>query len=254
MTGRYALSIAGFIGVVLSTCVIARSDTPMRHLVYTFTYGSQQQVTARDSSTPAEDPNAHGIYSGTGSGMSHYGGSLNDKGTITVDVEREQPDKGLIVDISEQGQDTRKAPPATCVVYGNTSVICDPDKTVYPEEYTLLRFLASNFVVPTQLDANKHWSVTQSGPNTEVTANYAIVENNNGLMQIKEIRSIKQTGSGTVTSDVETKIGYDFGHLLPTSVDEYVTQRQDGGVSGHSVTIYQTTLQLATDSGVAQSK
>jgi hypothetical protein len=255
MSAKYALSIAGFIGVLFCTSAIARSDTPpIRHLVYYFTWGSQQQVVARDSNTPAEDSNEHGLQTSNGSGMSHYGGNLNDKGTITVDVQREQPDKGLIVSISEQGEYTRKAPPATCVAYGNTTVICDPDKTVYPEEYTLLRFLASNFVDPTQLDANKHWSLGQSSPNLQVTANYTILDNNNGIMKINEIRSIKQTGSGVVTSDVQTKIGYDFGRLVPTSVDEYITQRQSGGVSGYSITIYQTTLQLQTDSGVAQNK
>ena len=70
---------------------------------------------------------------------------------------RQQNDGGLIVRISEQGEAIRRAPPATCVVYGNTQVICDPDKTVYPEEYTLLRFLGPKFVDPTQLDANRHW-------------------------------------------------------------------------------------------------
>ena len=98
---------------------------------------------------------------------------MDDKGTMTVHVGKEQ-DGGLVVNISEAGQQTRRAPAATCVVYGNTRVICDPNKTVYTEEYTLLRFLGAKFVDPNQLDANKHWAVTGlSNPSLTVTADYA---------------------------------------------------------------------------------
>ena len=92
---------------------------------------------------------------GGSNGISHYGGRLDDKGTMTVQIIGKQPDGGLIVNISEIGQNTRRAPAATCVVYGNTRVICDPNKTVYTEEYTLLRFLGLNFVDPSQLDAEQ---------------------------------------------------------------------------------------------------
>jgi hypothetical protein len=35
---------------------------------------------------------------------------------------------------------------------------------------------------------------------------------------------------------------------VPDSINEYVTQRMDAGMAGTSTTIYQTTLQLLTDS------
>jgi hypothetical protein len=46
---------------------------------------------------------------------------------------------------------------------------------------------------------------------------------------------------------VETKIGYDMSRVVPATVAEYVTQRQDRGVKGMATTIYQTTLQLVSD-------
>jgi hypothetical protein len=222
----------------LTAIAPAFADTaPIRHLVYSFTYGSQQSMTARDATTIS-----------AGSNISHYGGSLGDKGMMIVDVISEQPDKGLIVSISEQGENTRRAPPATCVVYGNTSVICDPNRTVNPEEYTLLRFLASNFVDPTRLDAKQHWSVTQNGDGVDVRADYIIETNASGIMTIGETRSVTQGAPRSTTTNVQTKIGYDFNRLLPTSVDEYITQRADAGAQGTSTTIYQTTLKLVSDS------
>jgi len=226
--------------------VLSASGTPIRHLVYDFSYGVQQSARAHDADV--EGAGGSGFNGQYSSGSSNYGGSLGDKGTMTVDVMSEQPDKGLVVSISEQGENTRKALPATCVVYGNTSVICDPNATVNPEEYTLLRFLASNFVDPGQIDAKQHWSVTQNGGGTEVRADYTIQSNDNGVMTIGETRSIVNDSRKSTTTNVQTKILYDFSRLLPTSVDEYVTQRVDAGMSGTSTTIYQTTLKLASDS------
>jgi hypothetical protein len=183
------------------------------------------------------------------SGISHYGGTLTDKGTITVAIMQKQPDGAVVVMISEQGQNVRRAPQAECVVYGNTHVICDPNKTVYTEEYTLLRFLGANFVDPSQLDASKHWSIVQnSGDGTDVQADYSINSDKNGMMQIGEKRTVKQRGGGHLTTNIESNIGYDFSRLVPTSVEEYATQHTDAGIKGSSTTTYQTTLNLVTDS------
>jgi hypothetical protein len=180
-------------------------------------------------------------------GISHYGGSLNDKGTMTVQILGKQPDGGIIVSIAEAGENIRRAPAATCVVYGNTKVICDPNKTVYTEEYTLLRFLGSNFVDPNQLDAKHHWQIVQDSPAMNVTSDYVLGATTTSDVKISEARKIRQAGGGSLTTDVQTAIGYDMSRAVPTSVDEYVTQRHDNGVAGTSTTIYQTTLQLVSD-------
>jgi hypothetical protein len=229
----------------------ASALSTMGTLVYNFTYSTKQDTTARDSSTNVEGANALGLSGEQSNGMSHYGGALNDKGTMTVALVKQQSDGALVVMISEQGENVRRAPAAECVVYGNTHVICDPNKTVYSEEYTLLRFLGRNFVDPSQLDAKKHWAITQNGGGLDIQADYTIAGNSNGKMQIDETRSLRQPGGGSLTTDVQAKIGYDFAQSLPTSVDEYVTQRQDNGVTGTTTTIYQTTLNLVTNTAQA---
>jgi len=245
---RYVAVLA--VAAVTATPTAAGADTTLGQLVYNFTYSASQSITARDSSNSLENPNeGGGISGGSNSGMSHYAGNLTDKGTMTVTVVKKQPDGALVVMIGEQGENIRRASPAECVVYGNTHVICDPNKTVYTEEYTLLRFLASNFVDPSQLDASRHWSIVESsGDGMSVRADYTIDSNNSGIMQIGEKRSVKESGAGHLTTDIETKIGYDFTRLVPTSVDEYATQYTDSGISGTSKTTYQTTLQLVSDS------
>jgi hypothetical protein len=242
MISRASVSIA-LAAAILAATGVARADSSLGQLVYSFTYGSDQHVTARDQQMNMDIGNPP-----TSSGISDYHGKLDDKGTMTVDIVSRQPDKGLVVNISEQGQNTRRAPPATCVVYGDTHVICDPNKTVYQEEYTLLRFLGANFVDPSQLDANKHWAIDQSDQSNTIKADYTVTGDANGNMQISETRKIIPNSGGSLTTDIQTKIGYDSARSVPTSIDEYVTQRHDNGVSGTTTTIYQTTLQLVSDS------
>lgn len=248
-SSRALLAVVATSAALFASVASGRANSTRGQLVYSFTYGSQQNITARDSSDSAESVDSRsGSVSGSNNGMSHYQGSLNDKGTMTVQIERVQSDGGLIVSISEAGENTRRAPAATCVVYGNTSVICDPNKTVYPEEYTLLRFLGTNFVDPSQLDANRHWAISQpSGGGDTVTAGYTINSNNNGAMQISETRTIRPASKSSVETDINTKIGYDFTRTVPTSIDEYSTQRQENGTVGSTKTIYQTTLNLVSD-------
>jgi hypothetical protein len=244
--------VTGAAAAALLLPSVARADTPVPTLVYNFTYSANQDINAKDSANPAED--WHDCTGGAGcnpanqgSGTSHYEAALDDKGTMTVGILGKQSDGGLIVSISEAGQQTRRAPPATCVVYGNTRVICDPNKTVYTEEYTLLRFLGQNFVDAANIDAKRHWQVVQDSPTLKVTADYVIGPTTTSDVQISETRKIVTPGQSNVTTDVESKIGYDMSRIVPATVAEYVTQRQDRGVKGMATTIYQTTLQLVSD-------
>jgi len=215
---------------------------PLRHLVYTFTWGT---------STDLEEHNSGFGAGGTGSassGISDYNSGSQDKGTIQVDVLREQPDHGLVVSVSEQAQTLRSAPAATCVVFGNTTVICDPSGKVNVEELTLLRFLGVNFVDADQLDAKGHWQVTRTrGAGYTTTADYTIGKTDGSVLAIDETRVVTEGGSRPATQDVSSKIGYDVGRTLPTSIDEVTTEREPHGTEFQTVKS-QTVLELQTDS------
>lgn len=223
--------------VFAATTARADTPTPLRHLVYSFTYE------ARQHGAVTSEP-------GT-SGQRSYNGTLDDKGTITVDVQREAPDRGLVVVVSERG-DYRKGAAATCAVYGNTEVVCDPSVTINSEETTLLRFLGANFYDPSSVDAKQHWSVSHSSGPITASGNYTISQNDGGVMTIEELRHVEDKSQGITTSDAETKIDYDDNRLLPTLIDEYTTEQRHTGALGNSTTIYQTTLTLVSDSMAKQ--
>lgn len=172
-------------------------------------------------------------------------GAATRDGKITVNVTGVQPDKGVVLSISEQSNDGSIAS-ASCVVYGNTSFICDPTKHLAPEEYTLLRFLGSNFVDPNQLDAKQHWRVVQNVAGLDQTADYTIQHNDNGALTIAEALVLKPKGGPP--TDITSTIQYDFTHAVPTSVNEHLTQSQSAGAAGDSTDKVHTTLQLVSDS------
>ncbi|HVN70124.1 MAG TPA: hypothetical protein VMU38_10810 [Candidatus Binatia bacterium] len=219
---------------VVNGALSASADAPpLRHLVYNFTYSSHQEGNV---------PNEAGS-----SGAQTYAATLDDKGTIAVDVLREAQDRGLVVSVSEQGEHTRNSAPATCAVYGTTDVACDPDKQVNREEYTLLRFLGVNFVDLSRIDEKQHWSVAETKGNVAMSADYVISSNDSGVLKIGETRHVEDKQGGT-TYDIETKIAYAPAREIPISIDEYAKEERHGGVNGVYHTTYQTTLTLASDS------
>ncbi len=60
------------------------------------------------------------------------------------------------------------------------------------------------------------------------------------------------TSKGSTTFDAQTKLKYNGPKQVPTSVDEYATERKSGGVTGIYTTVYQTTISLASDSLAAK--
>jgi hypothetical protein len=241
---------AALVAALLPIQALAVTNTnptpPQRHLVYAFTYGvsTDRQMHTSGMGGSSIDPNAGS--GGAASGVVDYTGGSSDKGTITVDVVQEQPDSGLVVVVSEQGQDTRKAPPATCVVFSDTTIVCDPNKRVNVEELTLLRFLGTHFVDPNNLDAKRHWHIERDGPTT-TTADYTISKNTDGAMTIDETRVVKENGARPLIANVNATIGYDFNKSIPTTVTEYSIERSEQGEQYNTVKS-ETTLSLQTDS------
>jgi hypothetical protein len=240
-----ALGVAGALASLLYASAATTSPgatTAPRHLVYAFTWGTQSDLQVHSSGVDS-GPGASG-----GSGMTDFTGGLGDQGTITVDVLSEQPDKGLVIKVSEQAQRTRSAAAATCVVYATTGVICDPNASVNPEEMALIRFLAPNFVDPGSIDAKRHWHVQDATPEYSLKADYTIGKNAGGLMTIGEERQIKELQPNVATTSVTTTIGYDFSRTIPTAIDEYSIQRSQGGSGQYQTVKTQTVLQLKSDS------
>lgn len=219
----------------------------MRHLVYSFTWGTQTSREVLTSGIGGGDPVKESGMSGS-SGVADFTGGIGDQGTISVDIVSQQPDRGTVIKVSEQAQKTRSTPPVTCVVYPTTGVICDPNLTVNPEEMALIRFLAPAFVDPDRLDAARHWKIEDSTGQYSLVSNFTIAKNENGIMTIDENRVIKQQQPEVSTIDANTTIGYDFGRSVPTSVNEYTIERSQGSMGEYDTVKTQTVLRLQSDS------
>lgn len=248
------LSAICALGVFAPSAALAVDNTspnaPLRHLVYSFTYGVQGDLTVHSEQGmgyPGQDE------ASSGSGIvQDYNGTMQDKGTVTVDIMHEQPDTGLVVRISEQAENTRKADPATCVVYGSTNLICDPNATINSEELTLLRFIGRNFVDPNKLDDKGHWRLEQSNSAESTTADYTLAPGKNGIVSIQENRVVKNMGGRPVTTDVTTSIVYDTTRQIPTTVQEYAVRREGSSSAGSMKTTVQTSFNLVSDSMAKQ--
>jgi hypothetical protein len=241
-----ALSVAAFCVPCPAGAQATVATGPIRHLVYTFTWGVGTD-SERNTSGIAESGGAAGTGDmGAPSGMVDSTAGTSDRGTIIVDVLREQPDTGLVVDVSEQARGRRSAPPATCVVFSDTTVICDPNKKVNAEELTLVQYLGVHFVDPDQLDARKHWHVERDGP-ISTSADYTITKSNGPMLTISETRVVKENDVHAQTTDANATIDYDFTRALPTHVRDYSIERMQAGNNYTTVTS-ETVLSLQSDS------
>ncbi len=214
----------------------------MRHLAYSFDISITSDLTVHSSGVGEAG-------GGTGSGMTHYGGGNSDKGTITVDVMGVQPDTGLVVSVAEQGRGDRTAAPATCVVYGIGSVICDPSAKVNEEEMSLLRVLGRNFVNPSTIDSNHHWQNIETGAGGKEINDYTIShDSHDGMLNIDFQRVLTVEGAACYRADTHGSLAYNQKLSVPTQVKEDTVTRTHPGQGQDNRVEQQLTLTLTTDS------
>lgn len=243
MKTSLCLTAAGVFALfgVQSALADTASSTPMRHLVYSVTYGATSSMTTHNSGFS-------GNGGGSGSGVETTQGHTGASGTLTIDVVREQPDKGVVLTVAESADNAEHRTRATtCVVYGNTTTICDPNGTVEPEAIELVRVLGANFVDPALIDAKQHWQLSNAGSDSSTVSNFSIVRNADGIMSINEDRQITYSGARRGSAEGTSTIAYDFNRTLPTALHSVVTGRIQAGSDYRDVRT-DVTLSLVSDS------
>ncbi|HVS45781.1 MAG TPA: hypothetical protein VMS32_03870 [Verrucomicrobiae bacterium] len=222
----------------------AAATPPIRHLVFDFTYTNMMDTTMHDST----------MNNGPVSGHTDSIGGGTDRGQLVVDVLSVQPDGGLVVTIAEHAQVRNDASATMCAVYGNTLVVCDPNKQVGEEEMSLLRLLGSNFIDVAQIDTKNHWSVGSDSRDLKVADDFTIVNTaNNGTMKIVETRVRKQTGSSTSSSSTSGNIVYNQTMSVPTKIVDDTMMSQELGAGNYSTQHLQLEIGLVSDSKAAPS-
>ena len=219
---------------------------PLRTLTYSYTYGTSTDLTIQSSGIAASSGDSS-LGGGNPSGMDDYKAHIADQGTITLDVKNVAKDGGLVVSISQKGQNGRNAEPATCVVYHDSSVLCEPQKKVTEEEFALLRFVGKDFIDATQIDAKGSWSTTSRGP-MNIANKFHIDNAKNGMITLTEARSMTQKGVNGFTTTVDGKITYNSVRTVPVSIFEQDITRTDGGMGKYKTTNTQIQLNLKSDS------
>ncbi|MDQ2680336.1 MAG: hypothetical protein M3Y21_04845 [Candidatus Eremiobacteraeota bacterium] len=233
-----------FTGCVVCVALLgAVAPVPLRHLVYNF------DVTVRSTTSV----HSSGIGT-TGSGVSDYTGGVGDKGTIVADVMAATADKGLVVDVSEQARNDRSATVVRCAVYGDGRVFCDPSRKVNDEEMAALRYLGRSFVDPTALDANNHWRIANASPALDISADYTVKSNTNGILNIDFQRVLAVKGAQASNTTTDGSLVYNLTDDVPSQITEDTMERSGSAMSGDSTIHTQIHLTLASDSMQARKQ
>ena len=186
-----------------SAPVLAVTSSPtIRRVVYSFTWGTTNDTEVHTSGLPDSASGSGGSGGmgavppsnfGSASGISSYGGGTNDRGTIAVDFVRQQPDGGYVVSISETALERRSAPEATCVVYGDLTVVCDPNKKITEEELDALAVARLELRRSDSLDAKQPLAARRKAARVNpTTSDFTIAKNANGIMTIDEAHGRKR--------------------------------------------------------------
>jgi len=230
------------------------ANKPLRRLVFRFTYGDTNDMTMHSSGIgDAGDAKGAPSTGSGGSGIGDFVARVADRGTIDVTVKATQPDGGLIVSVAEKARNTRTALPATCIVYSNTTVLCDRTKKVNLEEMELLAYLGQDFVNPVQIDANGHWGFQSSGPHDSMKAGYTIRSHQGSNFLIDMTRTYSQSGLDAYTSNTTGHFTYDAMRTVPTAIVESVVTRRQGSF-GKNVTDRTEVSYTLIDDSMAPTK
>lgn len=237
------------LAVLLATGPALAQGTVQRHLVYDFTVGVQNDTHDTNAATRLVN-NGAGVSTVTGTGDTQYMGVGSDKGTIPVDVYGVEPDGGLVVSVSENGQNVRKAAPVECVVYPTTNVECASGQ-VFPEELAVIRTLSPKFFDPSTFDAKHHWH--QGSDAAGVSLDFTAGSPMGTMVPISEDDNEKVAGVQGSTLHGTDSYSYDMAKNISTQLKEYDTIRKQMGPGQYANIIIDITAQLATDSGATKS-
>ena len=238
---RFSLSLAAAAALTAGTA-FADGGKPIRHLVYNFDVTFNTTSTIHDS----------GINGGPESGSTDYRAGNMDKGTIDVDVMAVQPDTGLVVNVSEQAQNSRSGAPTMCVAYGNGMVVCDQSHgDLNEEEMSLLRVIGRDFVNHALIDGKNHWQTGQSSSQAKETNDYTINSTHGDVLGITFERVLKVTTGQPFEATTNGNITYNQKLSVPTMLSEDTVTRRNTGAGNYDRIEQHVTLNLSSDSMAA---
>lgn len=241
---RYAKT--GFVLAVACSCcsvaAVAQAVKPIRQLVYSFDVSLGTTRTVHNSGMAGGD-------AASGTGLSDYSATSQDKGELDVDVLKVQPDDGLVVQVTEKARGTRSTKPAMCVTYGNGAVSCDQSTGgLNPEALSLLQVLGRDFLTGAAIDAHNHWTYANKGSDSKDVADYTIRKDNNGILTILYNRNVNVGGAQPFSAVSDGQLTYNRAKTLPMILSEHTITRQAVGMGQDDRTDMRTRISLVSNS------
>lgn len=225
------------------TAAAAQTAKPIRQLVYTFDVSLGTTRTVHNSGI------AGGAAPASGTGLSDYSATSQDKGELDVDVLKVQPDDGLVVQVTEKARGTRSTKPTMCVTYGNGVVSCDQSTGgLNQEALSLLQVLGRDFLSGAAIDARNHWTYANKGSDSKDVADYTIQNDNNGILTILYDRNVNVSGAQAFSAVSDGRLTYNRAKTLPMVLTEHTITRQAVGMGQDDRTDMRTTISLLSDS------
>ncbi len=223
------------------------APAPLRHLVYNFTFGSQSDTEIHTSGFGAGGP-GEGSDNMSGNATVDNTGSVQDHGTIVVDVLGERADGGLVINVSEDAIGERTSYTAGCIVYSDTKTLCDQTKRVNEEELAIVRLLGPHFVDMAQIDPKMQWKTSNVFPGFSQHSNFTIDKNDGGVMNISESGTTSQSTLPKLESTTTGTIGYNANLQVLMSLNSYTISHRQLTIDQLLTSKAQVTAKLVSDS------
>ncbi len=160
--------------------------------------------------------------------------SVEDHGTVVVDIMGKLEDGDLIVRLSGQWTQHLRPIPINAIVTPDGTVELDPS-ALDDVALELLPYFAIRFAPAGTLDTSTHWTVDLTGDKTSIMTQYAVTATRGSTVTIHKTQTIKALGSETVDGTVV----YDATLLAPISgeIKKRLTQTKTNGETTGSLNI-----------------
>jgi len=207
------------------------STAPLRHLRYAFTADYQNLTEAHYDGT-------RNSTSGVATGV--RGGGR--KGTVAVDVVSIAPDGALVVHVSETLQNAPRAGEThTCMVYGNTSVLCPAYDKTTDAEWSLLSYLGREFVDGAPWDAQRHWQHKENTQKFDLTEDFTLTGALTDPSVVVHESKVMKLHDGDFEERIDdVQITYDRTMEIPATVHDEMRRIYNGTSSSSTFDFHLT--------------
>jgi hypothetical protein len=160
--------------------------------------------------------------------------SVENHGTVTVDVMGKNADGTLYVTISGLWQNHLRPVPTKASVSPDGTVALDPSD-IDEVALELLPYFGTHFIPDGPLNTTTKWVVSLSGDKTSIVINYAVADFKDKTITIQKTATVKALGS----ESIDGTIIYQQSMLAPISgeIKKRMTEAHSGGQTQGSLNI-----------------